>query len=40
MTDATSPLLTEIDHVAIAVSDLESAIAWYQDNLGATVDHR
>lgn len=40
MTDAASPLLTEIDHVAIAVSDLESAIAWYQDNLGATVDHR
>ena len=39
MNDA-APLLTEIDHVAIAVSDLESAIAWYQDNLGATVDHR
>ncbi len=36
----TAPLLTEIDHVAIAVNDLEAAIAWYQDNLGATVDHR
>jgi methylmalonyl-CoA/ethylmalonyl-CoA epimerase len=33
-------LLTEIDHVAIAVNDLEGAIAWYADNLGATVDHR
>ena len=40
MTDAASPLLTEIDHVAIAVSDLESAIAWYEENLGATVAHR
>jgi methylmalonyl-CoA/ethylmalonyl-CoA epimerase len=34
------PMLTEIDHVAIAVNDLEAAIAWYQDVLGATVDHR
>ena len=33
-------LLTEIDHVAIAVRDLEAAIAWYEDNLGATVEHR
>lgn len=33
-------VLTEIDHVAIAVNDLEEAIAWYADNLGATVDHR
>ena len=34
------PLLTEIDHVAIAVSDLEAAIAWYAEVFGATVDHR
>jgi methylmalonyl-CoA epimerase len=34
------PLLTEIDHVAIAVHDLEAAIAWYRDVLGATVAHR
>jgi methylmalonyl-CoA epimerase len=36
----TAPLLTEIDHVAIAVHDLEAAVAWYEDNLGATVEHR
>lgn len=33
-------LLTEIDHVAIAVNDLEAAIAWYRDVFGATVEHR
>jgi methylmalonyl-CoA/ethylmalonyl-CoA epimerase len=33
-------LLTEIDHVAIAVNDLEAAIAWYADVFGATVAHR
>jgi len=33
-------LLTEIDHVAIAVRDLEAAIAWYSDVFGATVEHR
>jgi methylmalonyl-CoA epimerase len=33
-------LLTDIDHVAIAVRDLEAAIAWYADNLGAVVVHR
>ena len=36
----TELLLTEIDHVAIAVNDLEAAIAWYQEAFGATVDHR
>jgi methylmalonyl-CoA/ethylmalonyl-CoA epimerase len=35
-----TPLLTEIDHVAIAVRDLEAAIAYYRDTFGATVDHR
>ena len=33
-------LLTEIDHIAIAVKDLEAAIASYQNAFGATVDHR
>jgi methylmalonyl-CoA epimerase len=33
-------LLTEIDHVAIAVKDLEAAIAYYESAFGATVDHR
>ena len=33
-------LLTEIDHVAIAVSDLEAAIAYYADTFGAEVSHR
>jgi methylmalonyl-CoA/ethylmalonyl-CoA epimerase len=33
-------LLTEIDHVAIAVFDLEAAIAWYQEVFGAMVAHR
>lgn len=33
-------ILTEIDHVAIAVRDLEAAITNYQRAFGATVDHR
>lgn len=33
-------LLTEIDHVAIAVRDLDAAIDYYQRAFGATVDHR
>ena len=33
-------LLTEIDHIAIAVKDLEAAITYYQKAFGATVDHR
>jgi methylmalonyl-CoA epimerase len=32
--------LTEIDHIAIAVADLDAAIAYYQDTFGCTVDHR
>ena len=36
----TAPLFTEIDHVAIAVHDLEKAIAYYQSVYGAEVDHR
>ena len=38
--DATSGLLTEIDHVAIAVRDLDAAVDFYQRAFGATVDHR
>jgi methylmalonyl-CoA/ethylmalonyl-CoA epimerase len=33
-------MLTEIDHVAIAVHDIEAAIAWYAEVFGATVEHR
>ena len=33
-------LLTEIDHVAIAVNDLDAAIDWYETVFGATVEHR
>jgi methylmalonyl-CoA epimerase len=33
-------LLTEIDHVAIAVHDLDAAISWYERAFGATVEHR
>ncbi|HVE93961.1 MAG TPA: methylmalonyl-CoA epimerase [Acidimicrobiales bacterium] len=36
----TAPLLTEIDHVAIAVHDLEAAISYYETAFGATVEHR
>jgi len=38
--DATSGLLTEIDHVAIAVRDLDAAVDFYQRAFGATVAHR
>jgi len=33
-------MFTEIDHVAIAVNDLDAAIDWYAENFGATVAHR
>ncbi len=33
-------LLTEIDHVAIAVRDLDAAVAYYRDAFGADVHHR
>jgi methylmalonyl-CoA/ethylmalonyl-CoA epimerase len=35
-----SGLLTEIDHVAIAVRDLDAAAAYYEDTFGAEVAHR
>ena len=33
-------MLTEIDHVAIAVRDLEAAVIYYRDTFGAEVTHR
>jgi methylmalonyl-CoA epimerase len=38
MSDAS--VLTEIDHVAIAVRDLDAAVAYYADTYGVEVDHR
>ena len=37
---STTQLFTEIDHVAIAVRDLEAAIAYYHDTYGCDVEHR
>jgi methylmalonyl-CoA/ethylmalonyl-CoA epimerase len=37
---AEKQLLTEIDHVAIAVRDLEAAVRWYEESLGARLAHR
>jgi methylmalonyl-CoA epimerase len=33
-------LLTEIDHVAIAVRDLEAAVEYYRATFGCEVEHR
>lgn len=33
-------VLTEIDHIAIAVRDLDAAVAYYQATYGVEVDHR
>ncbi|MEI2638702.1 MAG: methylmalonyl-CoA epimerase [Microthrixaceae bacterium] len=38
--ESTSGILTEIDHVAIAVRDLDAAIDYYNKAFGATVAHR
>jgi methylmalonyl-CoA epimerase len=38
MSDA--PVLTEIDHVAIAVRDLDAAVAYYHQTYGVDVEHR
>jgi methylmalonyl-CoA/ethylmalonyl-CoA epimerase len=37
---AGSGLFTEVDHVAIAVNDLDSAVAFYEETFGAAVVHR
>ena len=34
-----SALVTAVDHVGIAVPDLDAAIAWYHDHLGMIVLH-
>lgn len=34
------PFLVGIDHVGIAVADLEAAIAWHRDVLGLELQHR
>jgi methylmalonyl-CoA epimerase len=33
-------ILTEIDHIAIAVRDLNAAVDYYQRAFGAMIDHR
>lgn len=38
--EAESGLLTDIDHVGIAVTDLDAAVAWYEQMFGAKVVHR
>ena len=35
----TSELFTAIDHVGVAVADLDSAIAFYRDTFGMTLQH-
>ncbi|HLH46379.1 MAG TPA: methylmalonyl-CoA epimerase [Acidimicrobiales bacterium] len=40
MTATDAGLLTEVDHVAIAVRDLDAAIGWYGEAFGAVVVHR
>lgn len=34
-----SALVTAVDHVGIAVPDLDAAVAWYHDHLGMIVVH-
>src|ERR1700753_3076154 len=36
---STSPLFTKIDHVGIAVADLDAAIAFYRDTFGVISVH-
>lgn len=36
----TGGLFTEVDHVAIAVSDLDAAVSFYEQTFGAKVVHR
>jgi methylmalonyl-CoA/ethylmalonyl-CoA epimerase len=35
-----APLFTAVDHVGIAVPDLDAAIAWYRDTFGMEVTHQ
>lgn len=37
--DGTTPLFTQIDHVGVAVPDLDAAIAFYRDTFGMRLLH-
>ena len=37
---ASAPLFTAIDHVGVAVPDLDAAIGFYRDTFGMTLAHR
>ncbi|KQX69661.1 methylmalonyl-CoA epimerase [Angustibacter sp. Root456] len=39
MTTTPDPLFTAIDHVGVAVADLDAAIAFYRDSLGLQLQH-
>ena len=39
MTSSLSSVVTAVDHVGIAVPDLDAAIAWYADTLGLVATH-
>lgn len=39
MNDVLSPFIVAIDHVGVAVPDLDEAIAFYQDNYGLVATH-
>ncbi len=39
MTTTPDPLFTAIDHVGVAVADLDAAIAFYRDRLGMHLQH-
>ena len=39
MTQPLADLFTAIDHVGVAVSDLDAAIAFYRDSYGMTLMH-
>jgi methylmalonyl-CoA/ethylmalonyl-CoA epimerase len=40
MTDEITSLFTAIDHVGVAVTDLDAAIAFYRDTYGMTLAHQ
>ena len=40
MSGTHSGKLTELDHVGIAVRDLDAVVEWYEKMFGATVAHR
>ena len=40
MTEQLADLFTAIDHVGVAVSDLDAAITFYRDTYGMTLTHQ